>query len=405
MATTTLSALPLPRTPDPHEAPALRWGVLGPGWIAQRFVESLQANTSQQVVAVGSHDQSRASRFAAQWSLPKAYGGYEAFFDDPDIDIVYIATTHPSHRDNAVDALNAGKHVLVEKPLAVDAAGARDIATAAANANRFAGEAMWTKFLPKFDVIRQLLDDGVLGEVRTVIADHGEFFTSDHRIYDPQLAGGPLLISARTRSRWRTWCSVRSRQSSPRAARCFRPHGQISAMLSDAAGNQALLHTTILSDTPTAAVISGRDATLHIDGRSSCRARLPSADTGAPDDPGRVLRYDEKPGLQAEACTTRRSRPHGSSPTIASSRRSTRCGTHFDARSRRRDPPTARVRCQSAGEGRCHEPQRTDSLIARSPVPPPLHPNGCAHGRTRLDGSQELLRLDNLEFVITHRHC
>ena len=94
MATTTLSALPLPRTPDPHDAPALRWGVLGPGWIAQRFVESLQAKTSQQVVAVGSRDGSRASAFAARWSLPKAYSSYEPLFDDPEIDIVYIATTH-----------------------------------------------------------------------------------------------------------------------------------------------------------------------------------------------------------------------------------------------------------------------------------------------------------------------
>ena len=101
MATTPLSVLPLPRTPDPYEAPALRWGVLGPGWIAQRFVETLQANTGQHVLAVASRDQSRASAFAAQWSLAKAYDSYEALFDDPDIDIVYIATTHPSHRNAA----------------------------------------------------------------------------------------------------------------------------------------------------------------------------------------------------------------------------------------------------------------------------------------------------------------
>src|SRR4029079_7830325 len=98
MAPTPLSVLPLPRTPDPYEAPALRWGVLGPGWIAQRFVESLQANRGQHVLAVGSRDQSRASAFAAQWSLAKAYDSYEALFDDPDIDIVYIATTRPSQQ-------------------------------------------------------------------------------------------------------------------------------------------------------------------------------------------------------------------------------------------------------------------------------------------------------------------
>jgi len=302
MATTTLSALPPPRTPDPHEGPALRWGVLGPGWIAQRFVEALQAKTSQQVVAVGSRDEGRASAFAAQWSLPKAYSGYEALFDDPDIDIVYIATTHPSHRDNAVAALNAGKHVLVEKPLAVDAAAAREVAAAAASANRFAGEAMWTKFLPKFDVIRQLLDDGALGEVRTVIADHGEFFTPDHRIYDPELAGGPLLDLgtypiALAHMVFGSFASVvaRGQPAVPGV------NGQISAMLSDAAGNQALLHTTILSDTPTAAVISGRDATLHIDGPFFMPGPFTlSRHRGHPDDPGRVLRYDERPGVQAD---------------------------------------------------------------------------------------------------------
>src|SRR3954451_17980713 len=117
MATTPLSVLPQPRTPDTYEASALRWSVLGPGWIAPRFVEALQANTGQHVLAVASRDQSRASAFAAQRALAKAYDSYEALFDDPDIDIVYIATTHPSHRNNALDALNAGKHVLVEKPL------------------------------------------------------------------------------------------------------------------------------------------------------------------------------------------------------------------------------------------------------------------------------------------------
>lgn len=298
----TTTALPRPRTPDPRNAPALRWGILGPGWIAQRFVESLQANTGQQVVAVGSRSGDRASEFASQWSLPKAHNSYEALFDDPDVDIVYIATTHPSHRDNAVAALNAGKHVLVEKPLALDAAGAREIAAAATDANRFAGEAMWTKFLPKFDVIRQLLDGGVLGEVSTVLADHGEFFTSDHRIYDAELAGGPLLDLgtypiALAHMVFGSFTSVRAQ------GQAVRPglSGQISAMLSDAAGNQAVLHTTILSDTPTSATISGRDATLYIDGPFFMPGPFTvTRHRGHPDDPGRVLRYDENPGGQAD---------------------------------------------------------------------------------------------------------
>jgi predicted dehydrogenase len=302
MTAMTLSALPPPRTPDPREAPILRWGILGPGWIAQRFVQSLVSYTNQQVVAVGSRSPQRASAFATQWSVRHAHGSYQALFDDPDVDIIYIATTHPSHRDNAIDALNAGKHVLVEKPLAVDAAGARDIATTAERAGLFAGEAMWTKFLPKFDVIRQLLDDGALGEVRTVIADHGEFFTPQHRIYDPELAGGPLLDLgsypiALAHMVFGSFTSVIAKGQPANAD----VNGQISTILSDDHGNQALLHTTILSDTPTSAVISGRDATLHIEGPFFMPGPFTLTRHRAhPHDPGQVLRYGERPGAQAD---------------------------------------------------------------------------------------------------------
>ena len=295
-------SLPQARTPDPREAPALRWGIMGPGWIAHRFVESVQANTTQRVVAVGSRDQSRAAAFAAQWSLPKVHNSYEALLGDPDVDIVYIATTHPSHHENAIEALDAGKHVLVEKPLAADAAGARDIAATAARAGLFAGEAMWTKFLPKFDVIRQLLDDGALGEIRTVIADHGEFFTPDHRIYDATLAGGPLLDLgtypiALAHMVFDSFESVSARGQDALPGL----NGQIAAVLADSAGNQAVLHTTILSDTPTAAVISGRDATLHIDGPFFMPGPFTlTRHRGHPEDPGLALRYDEKPGVQAD---------------------------------------------------------------------------------------------------------
>ena len=296
------AALPLPRTPDPREAPTLRWGILGPGWIAHRFVESLHAHTRQQVVAVGSRNADRAAAFATQWSLPTTHSSYVALFDDPDVDIVYIATTHPSHRDNAIAALDAGKHVLVEKPLAVDAAGARAIAAAAARANRFVGEAMWTRFLPKFDVIQQLLDDGALGDVRTLIADHGEFFTPDHRIYDPELAGGPLLDLGTYPIALAHWVfgafpsvTAHSQDAIPGLT------GQISAVLADASGNQASLHTTILSDTPTSAVISGRDATLHIAGPFFMPGPFTlTRHRGHPHDPGHVLRYDEKPGAQSD---------------------------------------------------------------------------------------------------------
>ena len=112
---------------------------------------------------------------------------------DPDIDVVYIATPHTAHHPCARLALEAGKHTLVEKPLGINASEAAEIAALADGRGLFCMEALWTFFLPKFDVVRQLLEDGALGEIRTVLADHGEDFTAEHRILRADLAGGPLL--------------------------------------------------------------------------------------------------------------------------------------------------------------------------------------------------------------------
>jgi predicted dehydrogenase len=112
---------------------------------------------------------------------------------DPKIDVVYVATVHPRHLPDALAAIEAGKHVLVEKPLALNASEARRLKEAARRKGVFLMEAFWSAFLPKFDVIRQLLADGALGSVRTVIADHGEWFPPEHRIMRSELAGGPML--------------------------------------------------------------------------------------------------------------------------------------------------------------------------------------------------------------------
>ena len=120
--------LPSPRTPDPRHAPSLRWGVVESGWIAQRFTAALQKHTAQQVVAVGSRNRARADEFATRWTVPTAYGSYRELLDDPAIDIVYVATPHTEHHACALAALAAGKHVLVEKPMGVNARQAAQIA-------------------------------------------------------------------------------------------------------------------------------------------------------------------------------------------------------------------------------------------------------------------------------------
>src|SRR5690625_543387 len=95
-------------TEDPRLAPALRWGVLGPGWISDRFVAALQAETAQQVVAVGSRSAERARAFASKWEIPTTYDSYDALVADPDVDVIYVATPHSHHREQALLAIAAG---------------------------------------------------------------------------------------------------------------------------------------------------------------------------------------------------------------------------------------------------------------------------------------------------------
>ncbi|QLH26250.1 Gfo/Idh/MocA family protein [Streptomyces sp. Rer75] len=261
------TTLPAARTPDPMDAPALRWGVMGTGWIAERFVRSVRRHTRQRFTAVASRDAARAEDFAGRHGIPGSYGSYEDLAAAPDVDVVYIATEHTAHLACARIALEGGKHILVEKPIGLDAAQAAEIAELATGQGRFCAEALWTFFLPKFDVIRQILDSGALGEIHTVLADLGEHFTPEHRILRPELAGGPLLDLGTYPVSLATWVlgppaeALASGQPHPAGV-----NGQTSAILRGPHGSQAVLHTTLFSDTPTTATIAGTRATLSLPG-------------------------------------------------------------------------------------------------------------------------------------------
>ena len=126
------SHLPTPRRPAAQSIPILRWGIIGPGWIAERFVHSLKTYSRQQVVAVASRSQAKADRVAAEWGIPQAYGQVEEMLARPDIDAVYIATPHNHHFPDGMQALKAGKHVLIEKPFALNLGEGRELQAEAA---------------------------------------------------------------------------------------------------------------------------------------------------------------------------------------------------------------------------------------------------------------------------------
>jgi len=175
-------------------APRARWGILGTGFIAGLQTPDLVDNGSV-VKAVGSRTMASAAEFAARFQIPTSHGSYEDLVADPDVDVVYISTPHPFHHENALLALDAGKHVLIEKPFAMNAWQAREIVELAETKGLIALEAMWTRYLPHMVRIRELIRSGALGEVRTVIADHNQNLPKDpaHRLNDPALGGGALL--------------------------------------------------------------------------------------------------------------------------------------------------------------------------------------------------------------------
>ncbi|MEO7017643.1 MAG: Gfo/Idh/MocA family oxidoreductase [Leifsonia sp.] len=266
--TSVFQTLPTPRHPDPSNAPPLRWGVLAPGAIAADFTDALHKHSAQRVVAAGSRSAERASAFAAAHGVDRAYGSYEQLVADPEVDVVYVASPHPHHAELALLAIAAGKHVLIEKPIAVLPADAGRIAAAAREAGVFAMEAMWTRYLPQTDIVRQLLDDGAFGEVRVVTADFGGAFAFDpaSRMFDPALGGGALLDLGVYAVSWASFAL--GAPASVIASGTLAATGvddQAALILTSADGAQALLSTGLRAGTPSLATISGSTGRLETD--------------------------------------------------------------------------------------------------------------------------------------------
>jgi len=290
-------SLPSSRIPDPMQAPALRWGILGSGWIAEQFIASVRAHTRQEIAAIGSRSVDTARDFAEKWAIARAHGSYEDLVGDDSLDVVYVATPHNMHRDHVLMALEAGRNVLVEKPMALDHAQAAEMVALARAKGLFLAEALWTYFLPKFDVLAQILESGVLGEIRSVHTEYGEYFTRDHRIFNPALAGGPLLdlgtypVSLLSRLLGPARQMVGLKQDDPAGV-----HGQLAIVMANAAGNQGTMATTLYGLTPTNAAIVGTAGTV----RFGSEFNLPGPFQVISADGATVLPYEEPRGRHFE---------------------------------------------------------------------------------------------------------
>jgi len=174
---------------------SIKWGIIGPGDIARQFAPALDFLPDAELVAVGSRSKERADKFGDEFKVARRYGSYADLVGDPDVDVIYVSTPHPFHKEQSLLALNAGKAVLCEKPFTINAAEAKEVISVARSKKLFLMEAMWTRFLPVMVKVREWLSSGVIGEVRMVSADVG-FRTSwnpEARDLKLALGGGALL--------------------------------------------------------------------------------------------------------------------------------------------------------------------------------------------------------------------
>ncbi|WP_282110717.1 Gfo/Idh/MocA family protein [Shewanella algicola] len=173
----------------------INWGIVSAGRIAALFCQDLVFSPQSHLYAVAARQQADADTFAKQYGADKSYQGYQALFDDPNVDIVYIATPHNFHFKQAYDALMAGKHVLCEKPMTVSVEECQQLCQLAQQKGLLLMEALWTYFLPAMKQAKQWLDDGKIGQLKHVKVDFGYPipFSPNGREYNPQLAGGCLL--------------------------------------------------------------------------------------------------------------------------------------------------------------------------------------------------------------------
>ncbi len=243
------------------------WGILGPGGIARAFARDLKTLAGHSVAAVGSRTLSNAEEFVSTFG-GKAYGSYEELVADESVDAIYVATPHPAHKENVIAALNAGKPVLCEKPFAVNAQEAQEM-VAAAVANKVAlMEAMWSRFLPHYAQVREIVASGILGKILTVHADHGQRLADQNipRLVDPLLAGGALLdLGIYPVSFAHMILGNPTKITASGVLTDRGVDGQTSMIFDFSSGAQAILNTTMLEQTPCRAVVAGVNGWLEID--------------------------------------------------------------------------------------------------------------------------------------------
>lgn len=245
----------------------VKWGIIGCGNIAHKFVSDLALIEDAELFAVASRSKEKAKEFQLEHQAKKSYSSYDRLLADKEVDIIYIATPHVSHAYWSIKAMENGKHVLCEKPLAINKKETTAIIETSKRTSKFFMEALWTRFNPNFIAIKKMIDEGAIGEIKYIQADFS--FKSDKplnsRVLDINLGGGAILDigiypAFLTYSLLGIPSEILAKSIFHETSKCDMQ----TSMIFQYPDAQAVLYSSFASKSAMAAKISGTQGEIHI---------------------------------------------------------------------------------------------------------------------------------------------
>lgn len=250
----------------------MKFSILGPGGIARSLATAVNGLEGVEAYAVASRSYERAKAFAEEWGYQKAYGSYKEMLEDPEVELVYVATPHSHHYQYAKMCLEHGKHVLVEKAFTVNARQAEELIRLSEEKHLLLAEAIWTRYMPSRKMIDQVVESGVIGEVKSLTANLGYPLKHVDRLQNPELAGGALLDLGVYTINF-ALMTFHSEITKLESTALMSPKGidwMNSITMNFADDRMAVLHSNMLAFMDREAVIFGEDGYIEIQNINNC---------------------------------------------------------------------------------------------------------------------------------------
>ncbi|MBT8300861.1 MAG: Gfo/Idh/MocA family oxidoreductase [Maribacter sp.] len=246
----------------------IKWGIIGLGGIAHKFANDLNLVANAEIVAVASRNMDKAKEFSEQYGSKFAFGSYKELFQCQEVDVIYIATPHTSHKEWSIEAMNQGKHVLCEKPMGIKRADIEEMISVAKRNGVFLMEALWSRFNPSIRKVKALIDGGKIGDIGYLHADFA-FYALDRseegRLLNPNLGGGSLLDIG-IYPIFLSYLLLGKPEKIQTSSKFYKTGVEIqTAMLFDYSKAQAVLYSGLNSKSKMEAEISGSTGSIFLD--------------------------------------------------------------------------------------------------------------------------------------------